>query len=76
LPVQYLPADITGSLPVRAGATAGKPHIIHATGEALPNDEVLSASMVAYVLEKYGIEDIRIVDGGLAGWKSAGLRYG
>jgi thiosulfate/3-mercaptopyruvate sulfurtransferase len=29
--------------------------------------------MVAYVLEKYGIRDIKIVDGGLAGWKAAGL---
>jgi thiosulfate/3-mercaptopyruvate sulfurtransferase len=30
--------------------------------------------MVAYVLEEAGIEDIRIVDGGLAGWKAAGLQ--
>lgn len=74
VPVQYLPAEITVPLLLRAGATAGKTHIIYATGEALPNDEILSASMVAYVLEKYGIEDIRIVDGGLPGWKSAGLK--
>lgn len=73
VPVQYLPADITEPLLKRAGATAGKTHIIYATGEALPNDEILSASMVAYVLEKYGIEDIRIVDGGLPGWKLSGL---
>ena len=33
------------------------------TGDKLPNDEILSASMVAYVLEKFGVEDIRIVDG-------------
>jgi thiosulfate/3-mercaptopyruvate sulfurtransferase len=74
VPVQYLPADITIPLLVRAGATAGRPHIIYATGEALPNDEILSASMVAYVLEKYGIDDIKIVDGGLPGWKKAGLK--
>jgi thiosulfate/3-mercaptopyruvate sulfurtransferase len=29
--------------------------------------------MVAYVLEKFGVEDIRIVDGGLPGWTKAGL---
>ena len=74
VPVQYLPADITVPLLVRAGATPGRTHIIYATGEALPNDEILSASMVAYVPEKNGIEDISIVHGGLPGWKSAGLK--
>jgi thiosulfate/3-mercaptopyruvate sulfurtransferase len=73
VPVQYLPDDLTKSLLVRAGATAGRTHLIYATGEALPNDEILSASMVAYVLEKQGIEDIRIVDGGLPAWKAAQL---
>ncbi len=72
VPVQYLPADLTKSLLARAGATAGRTHIIYATGEKLPNDEILSASMVAYVLEKFGITDIRIVDGGLPAWKAAG----
>ena len=74
VPVQYLPADITKALLLRAGTTAGRTHIIYATGEALPNDEILSASMVAFVLEKYGIDDIKIVDGGLPAWKSAGFK--
>ncbi len=74
VPVQYLPAELTKPLLVRAGATAGRTHIIYATGEKLPNDEILSASMVAFVLEKYGIRDIRIVDGGLPAWKAAGLK--
>jgi thiosulfate/3-mercaptopyruvate sulfurtransferase len=74
VPVQYLPADITKALLLRAGATAGRTHIIYATGEALPNDEILSASMVAFVLEKYGIQDIKIVDGGLPAWKAAGFK--
>ena len=73
VPVQYLPADLTKALLVRAGADASKTHIIYATGEALPNDEILSASMVAFVLEKYGIKDIKIVDGGLPGYKAAGF---
>ena len=73
VPVQYLPDNLTKSLLVRAGADMDRTHLIYATGEALPNDEVLSASMVAYVLEKFGIKDIRIVDGGLPAWKAAGF---
>lgn len=73
VPVQYLPVDITQKLLERAGVTAGKTHIVFADGAALPNDEILSASMVAYVLEKYGVKDIKIVDGGLTGWKKAGF---
>lgn len=73
VPVQYLPDDLTIALLQRAGVQAGKTHILYATGDRLPNDEILSATMVAYVLEKFGIEDIRIVDGGLAGWKKSGL---
>lgn len=73
VPVQYLPADITVTLLNRAGVQPGKTHIIYATGEKLPNDEILSTSMVAYVLEKYGVTDIRIVDGGLASWNKEGL---
>lgn len=73
VPVQYLPDDITTLLLNRAGVQPGKTHILYATGEKLPNDEILSTSMVAYVLEKYGVTDIRIVDGGLASWNSEGL---
>jgi thiosulfate/3-mercaptopyruvate sulfurtransferase len=73
IPVQYLPADITKQLLTRAGADKDRTHIIYATGEQLPNDEILSASMVAFVLEKYGIKDIRIVDGGLPDYKAAGF---
>lgn len=72
VPVQYLPDDLTKSLLTRAGVDAGRTHLIYATGEALPNDEILSASMVAYVLEKFGVKDIRIVDGGIPAWKAAG----
>lgn len=73
VPVQYLPDDLTAALLVRAGIQPGRTHLIYATGDTLPNDEILSASMVAYVLEKFGVDDIRIIDGGLAGWKKAGL---
>ena len=73
VPVQYLPDDLTKSLLIRAGVDKDRMHLIYATGEALPNDEILSASMVAHVLEKFGIKDIRIVDGGLPAWKAAGF---
>jgi thiosulfate/3-mercaptopyruvate sulfurtransferase len=71
VPVQYLPDDLTKALLIRAGVDANRTHLIYATGEALPNDEILSASMVAYVLEKFGVRDIRIVDGGLPAWQAA-----
>lgn len=73
VPVQYLPDDLTRALLVRAGVDRQRVHLIYATGDTLPNDEILSASMVAYVLEKFGVEDIRIVDGGLPAWKAQQL---
>ncbi len=73
VPVQYLPDDLTRALLVRAGVHKDRIHLIYATGDTLPNDEILSASMVAYVLEKFGVEEIRIVDGGLPEWKQQGL---
>lgn len=73
VPVQYLPDDLTKALLVRAGIDRHRTHLLYATGDKLPNDEILSASMVAYVLEKFGVEDIRIIDGGLPGWQKAKL---
>jgi thiosulfate/3-mercaptopyruvate sulfurtransferase len=73
VPVQYLPDDLTSALLIRAGVDKDRTHLIYATGDVLPNDEVLSASMVAYVLEKFGVKDIKIVDGGLPAYKAAGF---
>tara|TARA_A100001391_G_scaffold204702_2_gene201363 strand:+ start:772 stop:1686 length:915 start_codon:yes stop_codon:yes gene_type:complete len=73
IPVQYLPDDLTKLLLVRAGVDKDRTHLIYATGEVLPNDEILSASMVAYVLEKFGVKSIRILDGGLAEWQTRNL---
>lgn len=72
VPVQYLPEELTQALLVRAGANKDRTHLVYATGAVLPNDEILSATMVAHVLEKAGIKDIRILDGGLPGWKAEG----
>jgi thiosulfate/3-mercaptopyruvate sulfurtransferase len=73
VPVQYLPDDLTKALLVRAGVDANRTHLVYATAAELPNDEILSASMVVYVLEKFGVKDIRIVDGGVAEWKKQGF---
>lgn len=74
VPVQYLPNDLTKALLVRAGADKDRMHLIYATGAALPNDEILSATMVAHVLEKEGVAHIKIVDGGLPAWTAAGFK--
>ena len=71
VPVQYLPDDLTRALLLRAGVDKSGMLLVYATGDRLPNDEILSATMVAYVLEKFGIEKIRILDGGLPAWKHA-----
>lgn len=73
VPVQYLPDELTKQLLLRAGVDENRTHLIYATGDRLPNDEILSASMVAYVLEKFGIKNIYIIDGGLASWKDSKL---
>ncbi|MDI1312147.1 rhodanese-like domain-containing protein [Prosthecobacter sp.] len=73
VPVQYLPDDLTSALLVRAGVDKDRLHLIYATGDVLPNDEILSSTMVVHVLEKAGVKDIRIVDGGLAEWKKQGF---
>lgn len=73
VPVQYLPDDLTKALLVRAGVDKDRLHLVYATGDKLPNDEILSTSMVVYVLEKFGVKNIKVVDGGLAEWKKQGL---
>ena len=71
VPVQYLPDELTRALLIRAGVDRNRIHLVYATGDKLPNDEILSASMVAYVMEKFGVKEIRIVDGGLPAWQKS-----
>jgi len=73
VPVQYLPDELTKALLLRAGVDKDRLHLVYATGDVLPNDEILSATMVVYVLEKFGVKDIKIIDGGLAEWTKQGL---
>ena len=74
VPVQYLPDDLTKALLVRAGVDKDRLHLVYATGDVLPNDEILSTSMVVFVLEKFGVKNIKIVDGGFAEWKKQGFK--
>ena len=73
VPVQYLPDDLTKALLIRAGVDKDRLHLVFATGDVLPNDEILSSTMVVHVLEKFGVKNVKIVDGGLAEWKKQGF---
>jgi thiosulfate/3-mercaptopyruvate sulfurtransferase len=73
VPVQYLPDDLTKALLIRAGVDKDRLHLVFATGDVLPNDEILSSTMVVHVLEKIGVKNVKIVDGGLAEWKKQGF---
>ncbi len=73
VPVQYLPDDLTKALLVRAGVDKDRLHLVYATGAELPNDEILSSTMVVHVLEKIGVKNVKIVDGGLPEWRKQGF---
>lgn len=73
VPVQYLPDDLTKALLTRAGVNPARLILVYATGAELPNDEVLSSTMVVHVLEKFGFKNVKIVDGGLPEWKKQGF---
>ncbi|HEV7404796.1 MAG TPA: rhodanese-like domain-containing protein [Chthoniobacteraceae bacterium] len=73
VPVQYLPDDLTKALLTRAGVNPSKLILVYATGAELPNDEVLSSTMVVHVLEKFGFQNVKIIDGGLPEWKKQGF---
>lgn len=62
VPVQYLPDDLTSELLRRAGVRKDQPTLVYAGSQG---DDILSASMVAYVLEKFGVKSVKILDGGL-----------
>ncbi len=68
VPVQYLPSTMAQDVLRRAAVDQNKTHIIYAGGGT--GDEILSTSMVAYVLEMNGIQDVAVVDGGLDVYKT------
>jgi thiosulfate/3-mercaptopyruvate sulfurtransferase len=69
LPVQYWQTDKLQSIFTQAGVTDNSNVLVYSDGR-----DVLGATMVAYLLERSGHGNIAVLDGGLAGYKAAGLK--
>ena len=67
LPVQYWDTNKLGSLFSKSGVLNNSKVLVYSAG-----NDVLGATMVAYLLERSGIKDIYVLDGGFAGYKAAG----
>lgn len=67
LPVQYWDNNKLGSLFSKAGVSNNSRVLVYSSG-----NDVLGATMVAYLLERSGVKDIYVLDGGFAGYKAAG----
>lgn len=67
LPVQYWDADKIAQLLSKSGISNGDRVVIYSDG-----NNILGATMVAYLLERSGAKDIAVVDGGYKGFKDAG----
>ena len=67
LPVQYWDNDKLASLLGKAGVNANQKVAVYSNG-----NDVLGATMVAYLLERSGVKEIAVVDGGFAGYQAAG----
>ena len=65
LPLQLLPPELAATLLVRAGVTAERSVVLYSEGE-----EILDATLAAYVLEKLGHRDIRLLNGGWGGYRA------
>ncbi|HEY9627061.1 MAG TPA: sulfurtransferase [Coleofasciculaceae cyanobacterium] len=68
LPVQYWKTDKLRSLFTEAGVTDSSKVLIYSDGR-----DFLGATMVAYLLERTGHDNVAILDGGFAGYKAAQL---
>jgi thiosulfate/3-mercaptopyruvate sulfurtransferase len=67
LPVQYWDQAKIGSLFAQAGVSTNSQVLVYSNGT-----DVLGATMVAYLLERSGVKDVYVLDGGYAGYKAAG----
>lgn len=67
LPVQYWDNEKIASLFGKAGVNNRQKVAVYSNG-----NDVLGATMVAYLLERSGVKDIAIVDGGFAGYQASG----
>lgn len=67
LPVQYWENNKLGELFSKSGVANNSRVLVYSSG-----NDVLGATMVAYLLERSGVKDVYVLDGGFAGYKAAG----
>nr|WP_315889748.1 sulfurtransferase [Kovacikia minuta] len=67
LPVQYWDNAKLGSTFEKSGVTNTSKVLVYSDGR-----DVLGATMVAYLLERSGVQEIAILDGGYTGYKASG----
>ncbi|MBD2695214.1 sulfurtransferase [Anabaena catenula] len=65
LPVQYWNNQKLGEIFANSGVTNNSRVLVYSDGR-----DVLGATMVAYLLERSGLKDISVLDGGYAGYKA------
>lgn len=66
LPVQYWDANKLGSIFSKSGVSNTSKVLVYSDSR-----DVLGATMVAYLLERSGVKDIAVLDGGYAGYKTS-----
>ncbi|MFN6182321.1 MAG: sulfurtransferase [Dolichospermum sp.] len=66
LPVQYWNNQKLGEIFAYSGVTNNSRVLVYSDGR-----DVLGATMVAYLLERSGLKDISVLDGGYAGYKAS-----
>ncbi|MBD2165980.1 sulfurtransferase [Calothrix membranacea FACHB-236] len=66
LPVQYWNNEKLGQIFANSGLTNNSRVLVYSDGR-----DVLGATMVAYLLERSGLKDIAVLDGGYTGYKAA-----
>lgn len=67
LPVQYWNTSKLGQLFSQAGVSNNSRVLVYSDGR-----DILGATMVAYLLERSGVKDIAVLDGGFAAYKASG----
>jgi thiosulfate/3-mercaptopyruvate sulfurtransferase len=67
--VQYWEQTKLGSIFSKSGVKNNSRVLVYSDGR-----DILGATMVAYLLERSGVQDIAILDGGFAGYKSSGAK--
>lgn len=66
LPVQYWENVKLGDILARSGISNNSKVLVYSDDK-----DVLGATMVAYLLERFGVKDVAVLDGGFTGYKAA-----